>query len=126
MYKLVLASKSKVRYEILSKYNIECTVEHSNVDEEPVKQSLLNEGATPETISKNLAELKANKVSQKMNDWLVLGADSVIDLDGELISKPENRRTSVQYFEKTKWKNTSSNKFCMHIKKWINDMELYR
>ena len=100
MYKLVLASKSKVRHKILSKYNIECTVEHSNVDEEPVKQSLLNEGATPETISKNLAELKANKVSQKMNDWLVLGADSVIDLDGELISKPENREQAFNILRK--------------------------
>ena len=100
MYKLVLASKSKVRHKILSKYNIECTVEHSNVDEEPVKQSLLNEGATPEIISKNLAELKANKVSQKMNDWLVLGADSVIDLDGELISKPENREQAFNILRK--------------------------
>ncbi len=100
MYKLVLASKSKVRHKILSKYNIDCTVEHSNVDEEPVKQSLLNEGATPEIISKNLAELKANKVSQKMNDWLVLGADSVIDLDGELISKPENREQAFNILRK--------------------------
>ena len=100
MYKLVLASKSKVRHKILSKYNIECTVEHSNVDEEPVKQSLLNEGATPEIISKNLAELKANKVSQKMNDRLVLGADSVIDLDGELISKPENREQAFNILRK--------------------------
>ena len=100
MYKLVLASKSKVRHKILSKYNIDFTVEHSNVDEEPVKQSLLNEGATPEIISKNLAELKANKVSQKMNDWLVLGADSVIDLDGELISKPENREQAFNILRK--------------------------
>ena len=100
MYKLVLASKSKVRHKILSKYNIDCTVEHSNVDEEPVKQSLLNEGATPEIISKNLAELKANKVSQKMNDRLVLGADSVIDLDGELISKPENREQAFNILRK--------------------------
>jgi len=100
MYKLVLASKSKVRHKILSKYNIDCAVEHSNVDEEPVKQSLLNEGATPEIISKNLAELKANKVSQKMNDWLVLGADSVIDLDGELISKPENREQAFNILRK--------------------------
>ena len=100
MYKLVLASKSKVRHKILLKYNIDCTVEHSNVDEEPVKQSLLNEGATPEIISKNLAELKANKVSQKMNDRLVLGADSVIDLDGELISKPENREQAFNILRK--------------------------
>ncbi len=64
MDRLVLASKSKVRQEILSRYNIDCIVEHSNVDEEPIKESLLSEGATPEIISKNLAELKANKVSQ--------------------------------------------------------------
>ena len=100
MYKLVLASKSKVRYEILSKYNVNCIVEHSNVDEEPIKQSLLNEGATPEIISKNLAELKANKVSQKLNDSLVLGADSVIDLNGELISKPENRNQAFNILKK--------------------------
>ena len=100
MYKLILASKSKVRREILSKYNINCMVEHSNVDEEPVKLSLLKEGATPEIISKNLAELKANKVSQKMNDWLVLGADSVIDLNGELISKPQNREQAFNILRK--------------------------
>ena len=100
MYKLILASKSKVRREILSKYNINCIVEHSNVDEEPVKLSLLKEGATPEIISKNLAELKANKVSQKMNDRLVLGADSVIDLNGELISKPENREQAFNILRK--------------------------
>ena len=100
MLKLVLASKSKVRHEILLKYNINCIVEHSNVDEEPVKKSLLNEGATPEIISKNLAELKANKVSQKIHDQLVLGADSVIDLDGELISKPENREQAFNILKK--------------------------
>ena len=100
MHKLILASKSNVRYEILVKYNIDCKVEHSNVDEEPVKQSLLNEGATPEIISKNLAELKANKVSQKIYDHLVLGADSVIDLDGELISKPENREQAFNILKK--------------------------
>ena len=100
MYKLILASKSKVRREILSKYNINCMVEHSNVDEEPVKLSLLKEGATPEIISKNLAELKANKVSQKFYDQLVLGADSVIDLNGELISKPENREQAFNILRK--------------------------
>ena len=100
MLKLVLASKSKVRHEILLKYNINCIVEHSNVDEEPVKQSLLKEGATPEIISKNLAELKANKVSQKIYDHFVLGADSVIDLDGELISKPENREQAFNILKK--------------------------
>ncbi len=100
MHKLILASKSKVRHKILSKYNIECIIEHSNVDEDPVKQSLLNEGATPEIISKNLAELKANKVSQKLHDQLVLGADSVIDLNGELISKPENRKQAFNILKK--------------------------
>ena len=100
MLKLVLASKSKVRHEILLKNNINCIVEHSNVDEEPVKQSLLNVGATPEIISKNLAELKANKVSQKLYDQFVLGADSVIDLDGELISKPENREQAFNILKK--------------------------
>ncbi len=100
MHKLILASKSNVRYEILVKYNIDCKVEHSNVDEEPVKQSLLNEGATPESISKNLAELKVNKVSQRLLDQLVLGADSVIDLNGELISKPENREQAFFILKK--------------------------
>ena len=100
MHKLVLASKSKVRYEILLKYNIKCIVEHSNIDEDPVKDSLLNEGVTPEIISKNLAELKANKVSQKLYDQLVLGADSVIDLNGELISKPKNREHAFNILKK--------------------------
>ena len=94
MVEIILASKSKVREEILKKNNIKCKVIPSNVDEDPVKESLLNEGASPEIISKNLAELKANKVSQKNYDTLVLGADSVIDLNGELISKPENRDRS--------------------------------
>ena len=87
--KIILASKSKVRKEILDKNNIESIVEPSNVDEDVVKSSLLNEKATPETISKNLAELKANKVSMKYPDQIVIGADSVIDLEGKLISKPE-------------------------------------
>ena len=100
MHKLILASKSKVRQEILSKHNINCTVEYSNVDEGPIKESLLSEGATPEVISKNLAELKANKVSQKFYDQLVLGADSVIDLNGELISKPENREQALIILKK--------------------------
>ena len=83
---IILASKSQVRRNILKKNNINCLVKPSNVDEEPVKASLIKEGASPEIISKSLAELKANKVSQKMNQDLVLGADSVIDLNGELIS----------------------------------------
>jgi len=89
--KIILASKSKVRKEILDKNNIESIVEPSNVDEDVVKSSLLKEKATPETISKNLAELKANKVSMKYPDQIVIGADSVIDLEGKLISKPESR-----------------------------------
>ena len=100
MSRIILASKSKVRKDILVKYNIDCRVEHSNIDEEPIKQSLLNEGATPEIISKNLAELKANKVSQKLHDQLVLGADSVIDSNGELISKPENRKQAFNILKK--------------------------
>ena len=100
MNKIILASKSKVRKYILTKHNIDFIVEHSNVDEEPVKESLLNEGASPEIISKNLAELKANKVSQKMNNYLVLGADSVIDLNGELISKPVNRNQALNILKK--------------------------
>ena len=100
MFNLILASKSKVRKEILNKNNISCQVEPSNVDEDLVKNSLLNEGASPEIISKNLAELKANKISQKKNEKMVLGADSVIDLDGELISKPENRDEAMNILKK--------------------------
>lgn len=88
---IILASKSKVRKKILDKNNIINQVEPSNVDEDVVKESLIKEKATPATISKNLAELKANKVSLKFTDQMVLGADSVIDLEGELISKPQNR-----------------------------------
>ncbi len=91
MYKIILASKSKVREQILIKNNIQCKVQPSNVDEDIVKESLTKEGASPELISKNLAELKANKVSQKNNNVLVLGADSVINLNGKVISKPESR-----------------------------------
>ena len=97
---IILASKSKVRKTILEKNKINCIVKPSNVDEEPVKISLLKEGASPEIISKNLAELKANKVSQKENDDLVLGADSVIDLNGELISKPESRDDALEILKK--------------------------
>ena len=100
MLEIVLASKSKVREEILKINNIQCIIKPSNVDEDPVKKSLLKEGATPEIISKNLAELKANKVSQTMHDLLVLGADSVIDLEGELISKPENREQALNILKK--------------------------
>tara|TARA_B100000575_G_scaffold16792_1_gene11759 strand:+ start:597 stop:1184 length:588 start_codon:yes stop_codon:yes gene_type:complete len=98
--KIVLASKSKVRKEILDKNNIENIVKPSNLDEDVVKQSLLNEKANPEIISRNLAELKANKVSQNEPEQLVLGADSVIDLEGELISKPENRDDAMNILKK--------------------------
>ena len=98
--KIVLASKSKVRKNILDKNNIESVVEPSNVDEDIVKLSLLKENASPEIISKNLAELKANKISAKMQDKIVLGADSVIDLNGELISKPENREGAMTILKK--------------------------
>ena len=97
---IILASKSKVRKEILDKNNIYNQVKPSNVDEDIVKLSLLKNKATPEDVSKNLAELKANKVSQVNKDVLVLGADSVIDLDGELISKPENRKEALDILKK--------------------------
>ena len=97
---IILASKSKVRKEILDKNNIFSQVEPSNVDEDVVKESLLKEQASPSIISKNLAELKANKVSLKFNDQIVLGADSVIDLDGELISKPKNREEAFGILKK--------------------------
>ena len=98
--KIILASKSKIRKEILDKHNIDNIVEPSNVDEDIVKLSLIKEQASPEIISKNLAELKANKVSAKKIDQMVLGADSVIDLDGELISKPENRNEALMILKK--------------------------
>ena len=100
MHDIILASKSKIRKTILEKNNIKCLVKPSNVDEDPLKESLIKEGASPEIISKNLAELKANKVSQKIEQNLVLGADSVIDLDGELISKPENREEAFTILKK--------------------------
>jgi septum formation protein len=98
--KIILASKSKVRKEILDKHNIFCEVKPSYVDEDVVKKSLINESASPEIISKNLAELKANKVSLSQKDLMVLGADSVIDLDGELISKPESREEALIILKK--------------------------
>ena len=96
--KIILASQSKVRKEILDKNDIPNKVEPSNVDEDIVKESLLKEKATPDIISKNLAELKANKVSLKKTDEIVLGADSVIDLNGELISKPKNREEALKIY----------------------------
>ena len=98
--KIILASKSKVRKEILDKHNILSEVKPSNVDEDIVKEALIKESASPEIISKNLAELKANKISLKETDKLVLGADSVIDLNGELISKPESREEALEILKK--------------------------
>ena len=100
MLKIILASQSKVRKKILDEHNILNEVKPSNVDEDVVKSSLLKEKASPELISKNLAELKANKISGKFINNLVLGADSVIDLDGELISKPENREKALEILKK--------------------------
>ena len=103
--KIILASKSKVRKEILDRNNIESIVEPSNVDEEIVKASLVKEKASPELISKNLAELKANKVSMKKIDNIVLGADSVIDLEGEIISKPKSREEAMNILKKLNGKS---------------------
>ena len=98
--KIILASKSKVRKDILDNNNIPNEVKPSSIDEDAVKESLIKERATPEIISKNLAELKANKISLNELDQLVLGADSVIDLEGELISKPENRKEALHILKK--------------------------
>ena len=98
--KIILASKSKVRKKILEGNGIICAVEPANIDEDLVKESLLNEGASPSIISKNLAELKANKISQQKNGELVLGADSIIDLNGEIVSKPSNRDKALDILKK--------------------------
>ena len=100
MRKIILASNSKVRKKILDENEIECKVFPSNIDEESVKKSLLRENASPEMISKNLAELKANKISLKLNDQIVLGADSVIDINKELISKPKDREEALKILKK--------------------------
>jgi septum formation protein len=97
---IILASKSEVRKKILEINNIKCKIEPSNVDEDSVKESLLKEKASPTIISKNLAELKANKISQKFIEEMVLGADSVIDLEGEIISKPNNRAEALEILKK--------------------------
>jgi len=97
---IILASKSKVRKKILENNKIKCRVEPSNVDEDSIKESLLKEKATPTIISKNLAELKANKISQKFINEIVMGADSVIDLEGEIISKPNNRTEALKILKK--------------------------
>ncbi len=125
MPNIILASKSRVRKEILDNHNIHNKVEVSNVDEDIIKESLLKEGASPEIISKNLAELKANKVSQKINNVLVLGADSVIDLTGELISKPESRVEALNILKKLNGKKHSLISSVCISKKWIDGLELY-
>ena len=107
MIKIILASKSKVRMDILKQNNVDCIVEPSNVDEHEIKKSLLKEGASPEIISKNLAEVKANKVSQKKISDIVLGADSVIDLEGEIISKPQSREQAMEILKKLNGKKHS-------------------
>ena len=98
--KIILASKSKVRKKILEENGIICEVKSANIDEDLVKESLINEGAPPSIISKNLAELKANKISQQKNGELVLGADSIIDLNGEIVSKPSNRDKALDILKK--------------------------
>ena len=100
MHKVILASSSKVRKKILEENGIECKVFPSNVDEEPVKKSLIKNNINSEIISKNLAELKANKISLKFNNEIVIGADSVIDINGELISKPKNREEALKILKK--------------------------
>ena len=100
MLKIILASQSKVRKKILDEHNILNEVRPSNVDEDIVKSSLLKEKASPEIISKNLAELKANKISQKKNEEIVIGADSVIDLNGKIISKPSSREEAMEILKK--------------------------
>ena len=100
MHKIILASNSKVRKKILDENKIECKVFPSNIDEESVKKSLLRENASPEMISKNLAELKANKISLKFNNEIVLGADSVIDIDKDLVSKPKDRKEALKILKK--------------------------
>ena len=97
---IILASKSGVRKKILDENNINCDVISSNIDEDQIKESLLGENATPKIISKNLAELKANKISQIKPNEIVLGADSVIDLEGELISKPKSREEAINILKK--------------------------
>ena len=97
---IILASKSEVRKKILDKNGINCEVIPANIDEESIKESLLKEKETPKTISKNLAELKANKISGKKTDKLVLGADSIIDLNGKIISKPKNREEALDILKK--------------------------
>jgi septum formation protein len=100
MHNIILASKSKVRKKILAENGINCIVEPANIDEEAIKLNMLNQKASPEIISKSLAELKANTISIKKNEEIVLGADSIIDLNGEIISKPSNRKEALEILKK--------------------------
>ena len=100
MDNIILASKSVVRKKILEENGISCVVEPANIDEDLIKESLLNKGESPQIISKNLAELKANKISNKKNEKLVLGADSIIDYNGNIISKPSNREEALATLKK--------------------------
>ena len=100
MHNIILASKSKIRKKILKENGKNCTVEPANIDEEAIKLNMLKQKASPEIISKNLAELKANKISIKKNEEIVLGADSVIDLNGEIISKPSSRKEALEILKK--------------------------
>ena len=100
MFDIILASKSKVRLDILNKNNVVCSAKPSNVDEDEIKISMLKDGASPKDVSKNLAEIKANKVSQNNLDKIVIGADSVIDLENEIISKPKNRSEALEILRK--------------------------
>ena len=109
MINIILASKSRVRRKILNSNNIDCLVEPSNIDEDQIKESLLKEGASPEIISKNLAETKATKVSNKHLNKLVLGADSVIDLNNQVISKPQNRDEALQILKNLNGKKHKQN-----------------
>ena len=105
MSEIILASKSKIRLEILKKNRIYCISQPSNIDEEDIKYSMIKQGASPEDISRSLAELKANKVSQKNPEKMVIGADSVIDLENEIISKPKNRGEALDILKKLNGKN---------------------
>ena len=105
MSEIILASKSKIRLEILKKNRINCELQPSNIDEDEIKNSMIKQGASPEDISKSLAELKANKISQKNPEKVVIGADSVIDFENEIISKPKNRDEALDILKKLNGKN---------------------
>ena len=121
--KIILASKSKVRKKILQENGILCEVEPANVDEDLVKESLIKEGANPSIISKNLAELKANKVSMKKNEEIVLGADSVIDLNGDIISKPSSRIIALEILKKLNGKKHHIPYYLIHKKFYLQKLD---